>query len=537
MLRKPVEASVLFISLLSLFFIGCSRRTAEISSVGGKEIVKCAVSFQPNSLDPVQSNDPVTGSYVMNQVYEGLVAYDENNNLVGRLADSWQMNDECTSVTFHLRRGVKFHNGKDVTAHHFKQSIERACNPKLASPSAPEFLGGIKGAMDCLHGKTNSVDGVKVLNNNTLTVNFTHYSPLLVHRFVYPCARVVDVEAIGGKDVPITELDQAVGTGPYKITEFVSDLYFMLSANESYWKHQPKTKKIQVCIMKDPETIFAKIENNSLDFAELSSSSLHSVMNNPALNNKYQISNMAGVTFIYMDGKNFPALKNKKVRQAIACSIDRKKLETVFQGVPVKLASSIIPYGFPGYRNGINPYGYNPQKARELLKESGYKPGDFKKLEISFYNSNPLPGKIAENIILQLQEVLGIKIKGSGMDIHTFQYKKTEQKFAMALNGWIADYMDPATFLFDTFYSDSVQNNFGYKNWKYDDKVLIGHSCKEYSDRIKMFNLAEDILLEDACVIPITYFQTAIVYSKNIEGFKCNYFHTLPLDELVVEDN
>ncbi len=530
--QKTKTFFIISFHLILLSLYGCHILRKSTDHHPNTKRIKCAVSFDPSTIDPAIGNDPLTGSYVMNQIYEGLVYYNEQNQLKPGLAESWNISKDYKKVTFYLRKNILFQNNKPVYARHFKSSIERSCHPSICSPTAPNYLSNIKGAKDYMKGKAEHISGIYLSDPYTIQVEFEKYDPLLLHKFVYPCSRIIDTESIHNSRTSIDRLDDAIGTGPFKISSYTPGISFTLERFNHYWKGKAKTKTIEVCIMNDPETIFANIDKGNIDFAEISSSSMVSILDHKKLNNQFVLSNMAGITFLNLNKKLFPPFRNKKVRQAFMYAIDKDKIQRMLANAPVMMASTLIPEYFPGHQKKQFQYQYNPQKAKALLKQSGLKPKDFDGLQIYYYTANPLPRRMAENIIAEINHTLELNIKGIGLDFHAFLMKKRSTGFPMSINLWVADYNDPATFLNELFYSKSDQNDTGYKNNKFDQQVLLAGSYIKQEDRFKNFAIAENILLEDACILPLTYFQTAMIYSSPLKGFKNNFFHTMSFHEL-----
>ena len=163
-------------------------------------MLRYALISEPTTLDPAKVEDGTTIDLLQN-VFEGLVKWDEKNNIVPSLAEKWELSPDGVTYTFHLRTGVKFQkNGREVTADDFKYSFERACDPKTASPVAANYIGDIKGATDRIQGKATDIAGVKVVDPHTLQITLNGFKPYWLGNMTYPCTFVVCKEEIAKTD-------------------------------------------------------------------------------------------------------------------------------------------------------------------------------------------------------------------------------------------------------------------------------------------------------------------------------------------------
>src|SRR5579872_5899723 len=155
---------------LLLAIAGCGKGGFSQKTSAGKErTFRYSLVTNPTHVDPalVQDGDTID---LTQQIFEGLVMWNPDNEVTGNLAESWDISNDGKTYTFKLRKGVKFTNGKPLTAADFKWSIERACNPKLKSQTAEEYMGDIVGLSDCAHGRTPDIRGITVVDDNTLRI-------------------------------------------------------------------------------------------------------------------------------------------------------------------------------------------------------------------------------------------------------------------------------------------------------------------------------------------------------------------------------
>ena len=193
-----------------------------------------ACSFDdPPTLDPHLSGD-TTSAFLVVEIFSGLVTYSTDLQLVPDLAESWTISKDGLVYTFNLRPDAKFHDGKPVTAHHFKWSIERAANPDTASPVAETYLNDIVGAQEVLDGNATEMSGIEVLGDHTLQITIDAPKAYFLAKLTYSTAFVLDRENVesGGRNWA----DNPNGTGPFKLKEYRIGERIVLERNELYYR-------------------------------------------------------------------------------------------------------------------------------------------------------------------------------------------------------------------------------------------------------------------------------------------------------------
>ncbi len=537
MIKKFLKYSGL--SIIGLGLITGCKNESQTGDSSKETTMATIMNTDLHTLDPAKCTEQPTHSYYINQVYEGLVKYDENSNLAPALAENWTISDDGKVFTFFLRKNIKFHNGNTLNAEKFKKSLERACNVKIMSPEADKFLGNVLGAKDCLSGKTNTIKGIEAIDDNTLKITLAEYDPVFLHKLIYTTGVVTDVDAIGGVDTIINDVKQVIGTGPFMLKEYTPNSRFVLESFKDYWdEEKPALDSIRVTIMKDASTQIASYQSHSINFLKAPTTQMAGLLKDEDLNKNIHQFNTSAIFYLTLNPEKFAPFKDIRVRKAFAMAINKTKIGDMLKDSFITTANSLIPAGFPGYRADAFQYPYDPEAAKELLKEANYTSETFPKINLSCSDS-PLAGKICENISLQLKENLGINIKVTALDFNAFNQKKREDGFGLFFSGWSADYMDPATFLYDLFCSKSPLNNHGYKDAKYDAVVTNAQNTPytELSKRFELFAESEDILLKSGSILPIYYPTDAWLIQDTVEGLKMNTMSLQPLNTLKYKNN
>ena len=331
---------------------------------------------EPTTLDPAKVEDGTTIDLLQN-VFEGLVRWDEQNNIAPSLAEKWELSPDGTTYTFHLRHGVKFQkNGRELTADDFKYSFERACDPALASPTAPVYLADIKGVNQRLNFKTGTgtpppIDGVKVVDPYTLQITLTGFKPYWLGNMTYLCSYAVCKEEIEKTSGKVDETS-GLGTGPFQFKSYVKGTSVTLDANPAYYAGKPKLDGIFRPIMTDGGTRLSSYEAGELDFVDVSPRDLDHINSDPNLKNDLKTFPRAATWYVALnqDSTDSP-FKKKEVRQAFAHAIDPEAVVRVALKGQADLATGIVPPHLGDYVSTCKPLKFDVAEAKKLLASGG----------------------------------------------------------------------------------------------------------------------------------------------------------------------
>jgi len=222
----------------------------------------------PITLDPACASDASSAEYIV-EVFSGLVSFDRDLKLIPDIAQKWDTSDDGRVYTFHLRNNVLFHDGsRRVTAGDFKFSMERALNPRTLSTVGEVYLDDIVGAKEFARGETDSVSGIKVVNDNTLEITIDERKEFFLAKLTYPTGYVVDQREVG--DATCFEganwTLKPNGTGPFKLSKWVVGQRMELEANEDYYL-DPKPSLAKVTYVLAGGSPLTMYENNEVDLA------------------------------------------------------------------------------------------------------------------------------------------------------------------------------------------------------------------------------------------------------------------------------
>jgi len=505
------------------------------------------------TLEPVMSNSPQT-IWILVNVMEGLVSYNQNNEIIPQLAKDWKISDDGLQYTFNLRTDIYFQDdkcfqnekGRKMNSSDVKYCLERVNDPSTKTRGLWVFRDKIKGANEFYESKSgkrndkiNSISGITTPNDSTVIIElYEPFAPFLslltmTYSFIYP-KEAVDYYKEQFSTHP-------VGTGAYCFDKWELDKYLTLKKNYNYYEKDslnnrlPYLDKIEITFTKSSESEFLDFLNNKYDYHEASAEILDALtdengklikpeekdfilVKQPWLNTVYLImiqnENLPA-------GKGSPFLNNKKLRQAINFAIDKKKIvKYVLKNRGHSADNGPLPIGMPGFDTDTKGYVYDLKKAKELLSEAGYPDG--KGLELTLYISND---ELQKNISIAIQEQLkdiGIDLKLEQVLQATLNTKQQNGEYAFTRGNWGADYFDPENFM-ALFYSKNIipfgPNKTGYSNKEIDKLYEQSIKITDFNERKRIYNQMEKIVIDDAAWIFLYYNQKNYLLQKNVKGF------------------
>jgi len=455
----------------------------------------------PPTLDPALTQDSTSASYIV-EIFSGLVTLNQDLEVGPDIAESWELSDDGTTYTFHLRDDVRFHDGRPVTAQDFKYSIERACDPATGSVVADTYLGDIIGAQAKLRGQADEVSGVLVVDDHTLEITIDSPKAYFLSKLTYPTAFVVDQENVEDPVQPWT--DQPNGTGPFRLAEYQLDLRIVLERNEAYYG-TPKPALERVNFLLAGSSFMTMYETGELDTVPVDLTDIDRVMDpsNPLNKELYVVRPTLSTSYIGFN-VNKPPFDDVKVRQAFNYALDKEKLvDVVTRKMSIK-ANGILPPSMPGYNPDLESYTFDPEKARQLIAESSY--GDvnnFPKITLNVTGGGGTTSPQIKAIKEMYKQDLGVNITIEQTDWATFLNDLKAHRYQMFSIGWIADYPDPQDFLDILFHSQSFDNNTEYSNAEVDRLLEQARIERDQEKRFEFYWQAEQIIMDEAPWVPL----------------------------------
>lgn len=459
----------------------------------GRNVLHLTFGADPASLDPIQAVDVYRGQMVV-YVYDGLVQFEERG-IRPNLASSWEVSDDGTIYTFHLRNDVQFHNGRRFTAQDVKYSFERALRPASQSPLTWVF-DFIEGSDAMTAGDADALTGLRVRDPSTVEITLEQPFAPFLSLMAMPAAHIVPQEEIAQKGEQFSEAP--VGTGPWIFESWAHDDVIRLRANDRYHGGRPETDGMEIRIIPETTTVIAEFERGNLDvvdanefpkpeyerFAEDPGWRPH-IRKRPALITYYLALNNAKEKFA-----------DPRVRQALNYAIDMTAIVEAIYPSEMILSYGPIPPGLPGFRENGEPYGYHPDRARELLAEAGAESLMFD----VYFRSLALNQRFLEAVQANLAQV-GVTMNLQQRDWTAVRQAMQQGELDAYLANWYADYPDAENFLYPLFYSEMAGaggNAAFYRNATVDSLILTARRTLEDEERIQMYARADSLIFASA---------------------------------------
>ncbi|MCK9574279.1 MAG: peptide-binding protein, partial [Candidatus Omnitrophica bacterium] len=327
-------------------------------SYGDKIII--GSSAEASNLIPMLSSDSASHE-VSGFIFNGLVKYDKDLTLIGDLAQSWDISEDGLVITFHLKKGIKWHDGIEFTADDVLFGYKTIIDDKTPSAYKEDFL---------------QVKKAEVLDNYTFKVTYDKpFAPALAS---WGSLAVLPKHILEREDITKTSFSRSpVGTGPFKFKEWIPGQKVMLTANPDYFEGRPYLDGAVIRIIPDPTTMFLELKTKGLDWIGLTPLQYKKQTEDKFFNENYKKFKYPSFTYTYL-GFNLkhPWFCEKKVRQAIAYALDKDEIiKGVLLGMGSISTGPFVPNTWP-YNPDVKKYEYNPQKAKELLAEAGWQDSD-----------------------------------------------------------------------------------------------------------------------------------------------------------------
>ncbi|HLB12549.1 MAG TPA: peptide ABC transporter substrate-binding protein [Dehalococcoidia bacterium] len=458
------------------------------------------VGADPPTLDPSLAQDATSAEYIV-EIFSGLVGLNTRMEVVPDLAERWDVSEDGKTYTFFLRKGAKFHDGKEIKASDFQYALERATDPNTGSTVADTYLGDIIGAREKLRGQRKQLPGVKVVDDFTLQITIDAPKTYFLAKLTYPTGFVLDQANVeSGRNWT----DKPNGSGPFKLKEWRKAERIVLSRNENYYRGVPKVEEVRFLLAGGSS--MTMYENNEIDTTVVGLTDIERVLDKSSpLSKELKTATRLGIFYV---GFNYtkPPFDDVNVRKAFNYATDKERLVSIVLKNIGRAVNGIIPPGMPGYNENVKGYPLDPAKAKEALAQSKYKtPSGLPPIVFSAVGAGGTPSPIATALQEMWKQNLGVEVEIQQVEFATYLGDVRGRKYQMfgGTAGWIADYPDPEDFHDVLFHSKSLDNNFAYGNPQVDAALEKARVEKDVDARIKMYHQIEEMILADAPLIPL----------------------------------
>ena len=468
-------------------------------------------SANPRDYDPA-----TTYSAGDKLIFSGLVQLDQNLNIRPDLAETWEVSGNGTIYTFKIRDNAKFHDGRDVTAQDVVFSWERAASPELASDTVLTYLSDIVGVREKALGQADRISGLKVIDDKTLQVTIDAPKPYFLMKLTFPTSYIVDENNVSMGEEWVR---QPNGTGPYKLKEWRSNEYIIYEANQDFYLGAPSIPYVVFKLYAgDDVRLF---ETGDVDIAGVGLYDVERMLNpNEPLHRNLVTGVDLCTSYVTFDTTQ-PPFDDVNVRKAFSMAFDRQRyVDVLYQGVALP-AVGLYPPGLPGFDYSLQGLPFDPEQARELLKQSKY--GGPEGLPEIIYTNSGIGSSIGGNVAAMAemwQDYLGVKIKVENLDYNFYYQQIFSGNHGQIFDGgWCADYPDPENFADVLFHTGVPQNQGGYSNPELDTLLEAARIEPDVTKRIAMYQEAERIIVNDAPVIFTTHSLSYQLVQSYVKGY------------------
>ncbi len=516
---------------LPLCLLGCgnqeqtsaSARTIQVSSeLAAEQILNRHLEADPRTLDPSLMTD-VVGQIVLDDLFEGLVTLNEEGNTIPGVATSWETSADGKTWTFHLRENARWSNGEPVTADDFVYAWRRQVDPATGSEYA-QALTPIENAMDAAAGKVPpSKLGVESAGPRTLVVHLnapTAYLPsLLTNAYLIP----IYEPAVKKWGDSWTQAGHMVSNGPYLLSERVINGHITVEKNPYYWDAgKVRLSKVSYRIVSDNDATTDQYLSGNIDFTDRFNISEKERLQR-ILGGQMVISPIFATVILGYNLAKPPFEGNPSLRLALNVALDRDILITyVSHGVGVPAYNVMPPLS--GYDPAIPDWAkLSPDArhalARNLYQEAGYSDSHPLEVVLTYPSGGPEARRSMEALAAMWQMNLGAKVQIYNEEWKVLLQARQMKQPTFFWDAWSGDFPDPFTFM-QLYVTGFGMNDGNYSNPQYDALVNQASSINDDAKRYALFHKAEQILNEDAPVLPISYYVSTHLIKPYVKGWQ-----------------
>lgn len=538
-IRKKWIVTLLIALLAVTQLIGCGTKSATKAPEPGEKILTIAASVDPGTGDvQLTTEEYLIPLNIYDRLVEAITTEPGKSELVPGLAEKWEISPDGKVYTFHIRKGVKFHNGEELKADDVLYTFDRMLDPKTKALNT-DILDMIDGAKERMEGQVDSTRGMKVIEDYTIEITLVEPFAPFIACLSTPAGSIYNRKATeaAGLDFGIKP-ELTIGTGPFMLTGWTYNDQVILSVNPDYFRGQPDIDKIVTKIIPDAETQRMMFEKGELDVFDCDNA--RSQIPYFLESEKWKDHIVSGPrvgTYYYHINQAIKPFEDVRVRRAVQHAIDRQLLlETLYYGTGT-IAKGIMAPGLAGYNPDLSGFPYDKEKAKALLAEAGY-PDGFE-MQISQIVDSPSTLKINEAVQAMLAEI-GIKVEILQMDEAAWFGTRREGKLPMYHTNWSADFNDPDNFIYTFFATkNSVARSFNYGNKQVQAELERARTMIVPEERYALYReLEETIVYEDAAWIPLFHLNHLFVVQPRVKNFKVSWngWSNMPYYEVRIEE-
>lgn len=460
------------------------------------------------------------GSFVLLNSNAGLLSMDEFGQVCPGIAKSWYLEEDNLTWVFHLRKGAKFHNGREVTAEDVKFSLERLMSPAVNSPNS-WCMECLEGAEEFHRGTAKEITGIKVFDKYRLALKLAYVSSSFLNNLGHFSCSIISAES--------GRTGELVGCGPYLIKE-KDEEHCLLEGFNDYYNGAPYIKNIHITYTH--ENVAEDFVRGKYDFVMLDdNAAVEKVKVSPDI--KISAKSIQAIYYIGFNfNSNSPVAKNKEARKAVNMAFNKKRFIDEVMGGFAAEGKGVFPPGMVD-NPAVSGYSYNPKAAREILSKYGLVDSQTK-IKIFARADNPLFERLTDYFIEDLKAV-GLNVTVEKALKYDYFTPENIGKSDIYISRWIADSTDPYSYVQALFNYNNTSNYSRYNNEYMMKQLKLANETINPEKRTKIYRDIENTIVDDAPWVFCFYPQSGIAYRKNLVGIKLSPLGLLRYDNIMMD--
>ena len=483
-------------------------------------VLRVAAAADMTTMDVTKTtNDYMVPMNVFDRLFEVEVQPDGSSQIVPSLCEDHTVSEDGKTYHFVLKEGVTFSNGNPLTASDVQYTFEWLLT---AGGVNDDVALEVEGAQALKDGQADSLSGFHVIDDRTFEITLTNANAGFLAELTGPAMSIVDGETMEqAKNFGIA-CEDTIGTGPYKITEWVVNDHYTLEYNDRYWGEEPSAKKVIVSIIPDASTQNLMYQNGELDILDLENldSAIVESTYKTVYADRLLKASRVGITYMSFNANN-PYLSDVNVRRAIQMAVDVDTIVSSVYGGDAVVENGIIPTGVWGHNDDLQRAPFDVEGAKALLKEAGYAEGEIS-FEMAMDASSTGNLQLVYQIVQQNLKEIGIDAKIATYDASAWLDLRKSGQMDSFLGTWTMDYNDPANVM-RTFFG-SEQNakirSLNYADKAVMDRVAAASAITDDAKRMQEYqDLEKKIIVDDAAWLPLLGNVHLFALGERVESF------------------
>ena len=499
-----------------------SEETAPAPAAAGVEegVLRVAALYDITTMDVAQTTDNyMVPMNIFDRLFEVEVQENGGTEIVPSLCTGYTPSEDGLTYTFTLREGVVFSNGSALTASDVQYTFERLLTAGGVNDDIPLEVAGAEALKN---GEADTLAGFVVNSDTEFAITLAAPNAGFIAELTGPAVSVVDKETMEQVENFGISCEDTIGTGPYKITEWVVNDHYTLEYNENYWGEEPSVKKMVVSIIPDASTQNLMYQNGELDILDLEY--LDSAIVESTYKTQYAdriiSGSRVGLTYLAMNA-NHEFLSDVNVRKAIQMAIDVDSIiASVYAGDAIP-ESGIIPTGVWGHNDALERPAFDVEGAKALLAEAGYAEGDIS-FELAMDSSASSNTQLVYQIIQQYLKTIGVNAEIATYDESSWLDLRKSGEMDSFVANWTMDYNDPANIMYTFFGSEEKTKirSLNYADEAIMARVAAASSITDDAARMAEYQaLEEKIVVEDAAWVPLLGNMHLFALGERVDSF------------------